>query len=46
MHESRRIPDPGQSFMFYGFRFEILRRHHHQIKAIRIIAPTPDDKPA
>ncbi|PCI41287.1 MAG: hypothetical protein COB46_03985 [Rhodospirillaceae bacterium] len=43
LHEARRIPEPGQTFMFFGFRFEILRRHHHQIKAIRI---TPPPKPS
>jgi len=36
LHETRRIPEVGQSFRFFGFRFEILRRHHHQIKTIRI----------
>lgn len=43
LHESRRIPEPGQTFMFFGFRFEILRRHHHQIKAIRITPPVHSD---
>jgi len=42
LHESRRIPAPGQIFMFYHFRFEILERHHHQIKSIRITPPAPD----
>jgi len=39
LHEARRIPEPGQAFMFFDFRFEVLRRHHHQIKAIRITPP-------
>jgi Mg2+/Co2+ transporter CorB len=43
LHESRRIPEVGQAFMFHGFRFEILRRHHHQITAIRITPPTSHD---
>ena len=43
LHESRRIPEPGQIFMFFGFRFEIVRRHHHQIKAIRITPPLIPD---
>ena len=30
LHESRRIPEQGQVFIFYGFQFEILRRHRHQ----------------
>ena len=36
LHEARRIPEVGQAFMFYGLRFEILRRHRHQITSIRI----------
>lgn len=42
LHESRRIPEVGQSFMFYGFRFEVLRRRHHQLTAIRITPPRSD----
>ena len=37
LHEVRRIPEVGQAFMFYGMRFEILRRHRHQITSIRIM---------
>ncbi|HSV28249.1 MAG TPA: transporter associated domain-containing protein, partial [Candidatus Omnitrophota bacterium] len=36
LHESRQIPTVGQTFRFYGFRFEILRRHRNQITSIRI----------
>ena len=39
LHESRRIPDAGQTFMFHGFRLEILRRHRHQITSIRVTPP-------
>jgi Mg2+/Co2+ transporter CorB len=39
LHEARRIPEIGQVFNFYGFRFEILRRRRHQIQALRIIPP-------
>jgi Mg2+/Co2+ transporter CorB len=39
LHEARRIPDVGQAFNFHGLRFEILRRHRHQITAIRIAPP-------
>ncbi len=42
LHEVRRIPEVGQAFMFYGMRFEILRRHRHQITSIRI-TPRSDD---
>ena len=39
MHEARRIPQVGQVFTFYGFRFEILRRQRHQITLIRVTPP-------
>ena len=39
LHESRRIPEVGQAFMFHGFRFEILRRLRHQITSVRITPP-------
>lgn len=39
LHEARIIPDVGQTFTFYGFRFDILRRHRHQITAIRVTPP-------
>ena len=39
LHESRRIPEVGQAFMFHDFRFEILRRLRHQITSVRITPP-------
>ena len=39
MHEARAIPEPGQVFTFFGFRFEILRRQRNQITAIRVTPP-------
>lgn len=39
MHEARMIPEIGQVFTFFGFRFEILRRQRNQITAIRITPP-------
>lgn len=41
LHEAKRIPDVGQAFLFHSFRFEILRRHRHQITAIRVTPPPP-----
>jgi len=41
LHESRRIPEVGQTFMFFGFRFEILRRQRHQLTAVRVTPPPP-----
>ncbi len=39
LQEARRIPEAGQVFQFYGFRFEILRRKRNQITSIRITPP-------
>jgi Mg2+/Co2+ transporter CorB len=39
MHEARAIPEPGQVFTFFRFRFEILRRQRNQITAIRVTPP-------
>ena len=30
------IPEKGQSFVFYGVRFEILDRERNQIKKLRV----------
>ncbi len=39
MYEARTIPEVGQTFDFYGFRFEILRRQRNQITSIRVTPP-------
>lgn len=39
LHESRQIPDPGQTFAFHGYRFEVLRRQRNRITAILIRPP-------
>jgi Mg2+/Co2+ transporter CorB len=36
IHEAQMIPEAGQTFTFYGFRFEVLRKRRHQITALRI----------
>ena len=36
MHESRTIPERGQSFVFFGVRFEILERERNQIMKLRM----------
>jgi Mg2+/Co2+ transporter CorB len=36
IHEARSIPEPGQSFTFHGFRFNVLRRQRNRITALRI----------
>jgi len=37
MHESRRIPEPGQIFMFHGLKFQISERVRQQIMSVRVI---------
>ena len=36
IHEARSIPEPRQTFSFYGFRFEVLRKQRNRIAALRI----------
>jgi Mg2+/Co2+ transporter CorB len=51
IHESQTIPEPGQAFTFYSYRFEILRKSRNKLTALRIkpvsmaVAATAD-KPA
>jgi Mg2+/Co2+ transporter CorB len=36
IHESRSIPEPGQSFTFHGYRFQVLRKNRNRITALRV----------
>jgi Mg2+/Co2+ transporter CorB len=36
IHEAQTIPEPGQVFTFYGYRFEILRKSRNKITALRV----------
>ncbi len=42
LHESRMIPDVGQTFLFHGFRFEVMRRLRNQITSLRLTPPSAD----
>ena len=46
IHEAQTIPEPGQAFTFYGYRFEILRKSRNKITAIRIKPIGPAGKRA
>jgi Mg2+/Co2+ transporter CorB len=46
IHEARTIPDIGQRFAFYGFKFEILRRQRNQITLMRVSPPPKPDRNA
>lgn len=39
IHEAKVIPQAGQSFSFYGFQFDIVRRHRNQITLIKLTPP-------
>jgi len=39
LYEARRIPEVGQVYAFYGFRFEILKREGTRIAELRIAPP-------
>ena len=43
IHEAQLIPEAGQTFTFYGFRFQVLRKNRNRITAMKI---TPLKKPA
>jgi Mg2+/Co2+ transporter CorB len=36
IHEARSIPEVGQSFTFYGFRFQVVQRDRNRITALRV----------
>ena len=36
IHEAQTIPDEGQTFAFYGYRFEILERVRNQIVKLKV----------
>lgn len=46
IHEARTIPEVGQRFAFYGFKFEILRRQRNQITVLRVTQPPKEHRPA
>ena len=42
IHEAQAIPLPGQTFIFHGHRFQVLRRQRNQITALRVSAPVAE----
>ena len=39
IHEAQTIPEPGQTFIFHGHRFQVVRRQKNQITALKVSAP-------
>ena len=46
IHEAQTIPEPGQRFAFFGYKFEVLRRQRNQITALRVTPPKDEAFPA
>ncbi|MEQ8824205.1 MAG: HlyC/CorC family transporter [Filomicrobium sp.] len=45
IHEAQTIPEPGQVFTFYGYRFEVLRKNRNKLSALRVKPVGDDAKP-
>ncbi|MFN3610098.1 MAG: HlyC/CorC family transporter [Hyphomonas sp.] len=41
IHEAQTIPEPGQSFVFHGYRFNVLRRQRNQVTGINVSKAAP-----
>ena len=44
IHEAQTIPDPGQTFIFHGHRFQVQGRQRNQVTQLRVsppLEPTP-----
>lgn len=39
LFESQMVPEAGQSFIFHGFRFDVMRRQRNQITLVRVTPP-------
>ncbi|MCH9751690.1 MAG: HlyC/CorC family transporter [Alphaproteobacteria bacterium] len=42
IHEAQTIPEPGQRFAFYGYRFDIARKNRNQITGLKVM-PMQED---
>lgn len=36
IHEAETIPEPGQTFIFHGHRFQVLRRRNNQLTGLKV----------
>lgn len=37
IHEAKMIPEPGQTFTFHGYRFQVLRKNRNRITSVRVM---------
>jgi len=45
IHEAQTIPEPGQRFAFYGYRFDIARKSRNQITGLKVM-PVQEEQDA
>jgi Mg2+/Co2+ transporter CorB len=36
IHEAQMLPEPGQSFVFHGYKFSVLRRQRNQVTGLNV----------
>lgn len=46
IHEARAIPDAGQVFTFYGYRFQVMRRQRNRITSLKVTPLTGRERAA
>lgn len=46
IHEAQTIPEPGQRFAFYGYRFDIARKNRNQITGLKVMPMREDQEAA
>ena len=46
IHEAQHIPEVGKTFVFHGFRFQVLARQRNQITSLRVTPRQTDDEAA
>jgi Mg2+/Co2+ transporter CorB len=42
LYEAQRLPEVGQSFQFYNFTFDVMRRQRNQIMLLRVTPPVAE----
>jgi Mg2+/Co2+ transporter CorB len=42
LHEARTLPEVGQAFAFFGYRFEVLKKQRQRIAELRVTPPAGD----
>lgn len=43
LFESQRVPNVGQSFHFFGYKFDVLRKQRNQLSLLKIVPAAPAD---